>query len=232
MKYLKQNLSGLFYVPKHEKVSDISFSRIITSSILGILLCIICLAGLTWAWFSGSATSTANTITAAEFKVNVSINGSEITSEDGTYTLSQEDNRVTVTAVGSATTGYCQILFDGNIYHTSQIFTVSQEGKPQSVTFTVNATAGDELVITPQWGTYAKPDGETLIEANGEIGNVSEAQSQGNDENEPQTTEPVANYKAENNTENSQTEPTTQTSNVSSAEAPKEDTVSQTQSEQ
>ena len=210
MKHSKRLFSSLFYVPKYEKVSDVSFSRIIVSSVLGILLCIFCLAGLTWAWFSGSSSSAANSITAAEFKVKVKINGSEITSADGKYTLNQTVNTVTVTADGSATTGYCIVKFGENTYHTIQIFKVPAENNPQSVTFTVKSVVGAELEIIPQWGTYAKPDSETLIDANSEIGTSSETQSQENNE-----TGTVSTFKAENNAE---TEATPPTSNVSSAE--------------
>ena len=143
----------------------------------------------------------------------MTINGIEITSADGKYTLSQGKNTVTVSAAGSATTGYCIVKFGGNTYHTIQIFKVPAEGKPQSVTFTVNATAGAKLEIIPQWGTYAKPDSETLIDANSEIGTASETQSQVNNE-----TGTVSTFKAENNAGNSETEETPQTSNVSSAE--------------
>lgn len=215
MKHSKRLFSSLFYVPKYEKVSDVSFSRIIVSSVLGILLSIFCLAGLTWAWFSGSSSSAANSITAAEFKVKVTINGSEITSANGKYTLNQTVNTVTVTADGSATTGYCKVKFGENTYHTIQIFKVPAEGKPQSVTFTVKSVAGAELEIIPQWGTCADDNIETLIEANREIGNVSETQSQENNE-----TGTVSTFKAENNSE---TEATPPTSNVSSAEAPNEE---------
>ena len=215
MKHSKRLFSSLFYVPKYEKVSDVSFSRIIVSSVLGILLCIFCLAGLTWAWFSGSSSSAANSITAAEFKVKVKINGSEITSANGKYTLNQTVNTVTVTADGSATTGYCIVKFGENTYHTIQIFKVPAENNPQSVTFTVKSVAGAKLEIIPQWGTCADDNIETLIEANREIGNVSETQSQENNE-----TGTVSTFKAENNSE---TEATPPTSNVSSAEAPNEE---------
>ena len=218
MKHSKRLFSSLFYVPKYEKVSDVSFSRIIVSSVLGILLCIFCLAGLTWAWFSGSSSSAANSITAAEFKVKVTINGSEITSANGKYTLTQEQNQVIVTADGSATTGYCIVKFGENTYHTIQIFKVPAENNPQSVTFTVKSVAGAELEIIPQWGTYADDNNETLIKANREIGNVSKPQT--NENNETGT---VSTFKAENNAGNSETEETPQTSNVSSAKVPNEE---------
>ncbi|MEE0896249.1 MAG: hypothetical protein U0L88_01295 [Acutalibacteraceae bacterium] len=225
MKHSKRLFSSLFYVPKYEKVSDVSFSRIIVSSVLGILLSIFCLAGLTWAWFSGSSSSAANSITAAEFKVKVKINDIEITSADGKYTLSQGKNTVTVTADGSATTGYCIVKFGENTYHTIQIFKVPAEGKPQSVTFTVNATAGAEFRITPQWGTFSNRTKETLITDSSIIGNVVAPQALTIDEPQ-QKTQATTSSKEENSTQSTVNAPTSQVSNVSSEPTSEVSTVS------
>ena len=167
MKHSKRFWSDLFYVPKYEKVSDKAFLRIMLFSVFGILLCGICLAGLTWAWFTSSISSTANAITAADFSVQISINGSEALSDSGVYNLSG-NSTVTVKAVGSATTGYCKVelkLSDNNIntYHTVQLYPAGEDGKPQSVEFTVNDSGGSLLTITPQWGTFAKRQNESLI---------------------------------------------------------------------
>ena len=121
------------------------------SSVFGILFCGICLAGLTWAWFSSSITSTANTITSADFTVQISINGSEASSDSGVYNLSV-DSTVTVKAVGSATTGYCKVEFGGKAYYTVPLFTNSES---DTVVFTVYTSENSELKITPQWGTCA-----------------------------------------------------------------------------
>lgn len=162
MKHSKSFWSDLFYVPKYEKVSDKAFLRIMLSSVFGILLCGICLAGLTWAWFTSSISSTANTITAADFSVQISINGSEALSDSGVYNLSG-NSTVTVKAVGSATTGYCTVKLGSNTYHTIQLYPAGGEGKPQSVEFTVSGEEGLKLTITPQWGTFAKRQSEPLI---------------------------------------------------------------------
>lgn len=172
MKHSKRLWSSLFYVPKYEKVSDKAFLRIMLSSVFGILLCWICLAGLTWAWFSSAATSTANNITAAnfsvgvEFKKNESVIEPEI--ENESYKLNSGTYTVIVKADGSATTGYCKVelkLSDNNIntYHTVQLYPAGGDGRLQSVKFTVNVSNISYLKITPQWGTYAKPDDEVLI---------------------------------------------------------------------
>ena len=173
MKQAKKLFSGLLYVPKHGKVSDKEFTRIMISSVLGIMLCVICLAGLTWAWFSGSVSSAANNITAASFNIQIDVNvkGTETpvprTVENGIYSFSLENNKaydVKITADGTATTGYCEVIFGGNRYHTIQIFNNSDESnsgsllstdRPQEITFTVNATDSTLLKIVPQWGSCA-----------------------------------------------------------------------------
>ncbi len=182
MKQAKKLFSGLLYVPKHGKVSDKEFTRIMISSVLGIMLCVICLAGLTWAWFSGSVSSAANNITAASFniKIDVKVKGTETiippTEENGIYSFSLENNKaydVKITADGTATTGYCEVLFGKNVYHTIQIFNISDESnsgsilstdRPQEINFTVNATESTLLLkIVPQWGSYAIAENEKLI---------------------------------------------------------------------
>ncbi len=167
MTAIKRWIKSLFYVPKYAKVSDKSFSRIMFFSVFGILICGICLAGLTWAWFSSNVTSTANHITAADFSVRVEVKQSESVivpeNENGSYKLNSGDYTVTVTAGGSATTGYCKVTLDQISYHTVQLYPTGGDGRPQSVTFTVNASGDSDLTITPQWGTYAKPENEELI---------------------------------------------------------------------
>ena len=182
MKQAKKLFSGLLYVPKHGKVSDKEFTRIMISSVLGIMLCVICLAGLTWAWFSGSVSSAANNITAASFNIQIDVNvkGTETpvprTVENGIYSFSLENNKVydvKITADGTATTGYCEVRLGENVYHTIQIFNISDESnsgsilstdRPQEINFTVNATESTLLLkIVPQWGSYAIAKGEKLI---------------------------------------------------------------------
>ena len=181
MKQAKKLFSGLLYVPKHGKVSDKEFTRIMISSVLGIMLCVICLAGLTWAWFSGSVSSAANNITAASFNIQIDVNvkGTETpvprTVENGIYSFSLENNKaydVKITADGTATTGYCEVIFGENVYHTIQIFNISDESnsgsilstdRPQEINFTVNATDSTLLQIVPQWGSYAIAENKKLI---------------------------------------------------------------------
>ena len=164
MKTLKKWIVDLFYIPKYEKVSDKSFSRILLSSIFGAFICVFCLAGLTWAWFTSSVSSNANTISAAKFDVEIIVkdnSGTEVTpNSDGSYSLENSSSlesakySVTVKATGDASTGYCKIVLNGQVYHSIQLFPAGGEGKPQTVSFTVNVSSACTLTITPQWGSY------------------------------------------------------------------------------
>ncbi len=156
MKHSKRFWSDLFYVPKYEKVSDKAFLRMMLSSVFGILFCGICLAGLTWAWFTSSISSAANTITAADFSVGVEFKQNELVVEPAieneSYKLNSGTYKVTITASGTASTGYCKVEFGGKTYYTVPLFTNSESN---TVEFTVYASGNSELKITPQWGTCA-----------------------------------------------------------------------------
>lgn len=167
MRTVKRWVEKWFCVPKDEKVSDRSLLRTMLSSVLGIMMCGICLAGLTWAWFSSSVTSTANNITAADFSVTTTFKNSNGEVVDPTFTnegysLDSGDYTVTVTATGTASTGYCRIVLNGQTYHTVQLFNNAESDTP-SVTFTVNAAEDSKLTITPQWGTFTNTENEKLI---------------------------------------------------------------------
>ena len=50
----------------NEKLSDKAFARLAITSILGILVCIVCLCSTTYAWFTGSVQVNSNTLKAAD----------------------------------------------------------------------------------------------------------------------------------------------------------------------
>lgn len=148
-----------------EKLTDESFFRLIFSAVMGILLCCICLASLTWAWFSTSVQSPSNKIESAEFYVTavVSSNGQAVAStpvENDIYTLKyalEADKSYTVklTAHGSASNfgGYCEIILcgaDGSnaiTRHTVQLYP-SQEAATTAAAKSTTATEGKISEIT------------------------------------------------------------------------------------
>ena len=144
-------LIKMFYNPGNEKVTEKIFLRAMISSVLGIILCTVCLAGMTWAWFSDSVTSHSSNITSASFSVKVTVNkgidNTEILLTDGKYKLEQssEKYKVTLKATGSASTVYCKVNINEVIYtvqlnpnsnNDTFIFEIDCSGTSATVTFT------------------------------------------------------------------------------------------------
>lgn len=145
-----------FYIPKNQKISDKSFSQLILASVLGILLCTVCLGGLTWAWFSDSVTSNTETLRSATYEIQAEVkkesDGSVVAiNEDNTYTLDAgETYIVKLTATGNASTGYCKVTLNDKDYYTTQI--VPKNNLQFNISgLTVNAT----LSIISNWMTYS-----------------------------------------------------------------------------
>ena len=141
----------MFYNTGNEKVTEKIFLRAMISSVLGIILCTVCLAGMTWAWFSDSVTNRSSTITSANFSVEVTVNkgtdNTEIHLTDGEYILEQssEKYKVTLKATGSASTVYCKVNINEVIYtvqlnpnsnNDTFIFEIDCSGTSATVTFT------------------------------------------------------------------------------------------------
>ena len=157
---MKSWIQAIFYTPKHEKPTDENIFRLLLPSLAGIALCIVCLAGATWAWFTASVTTSPQTITTAHYDVTVSIGGVAIPAENETYTLQSGENTVKLTATGNASTGYCKILIDDKTYYTPQFPTLENSAK--EFTFTVRVSKETEMTVDPAWGTYVVEDKQIL----------------------------------------------------------------------
>ena len=89
-------IKKLFTVPEGEKITEQVFCRVLISSICSMLLCMACLAGTTWAWFTVSIENTGNVI-------EIGTNWTE-PSEEATTDPGQESGEETATDVGEETT--------------------------------------------------------------------------------------------------------------------------------
>ena len=157
MKKEKRKLKRFFVAPKGEKVSYKSLIRVTLSSIIGVLLCGFFLAGLSWAWVTDGVTSAKNIIKPVNYDIIVNItdgNGEEVLAESGKSYLLSAGQRYTVvlTATGEASTGYCKVTLNGDVYYTTQIIPSA------SVEFTVDCSSvsGDvSISFVPNWMTYS-----------------------------------------------------------------------------
>ena len=164
--------------PKTEKesIADATLTRSIVISVIGILCCMTCLFGATWAWFSSSVSTASNTITAASFDVKVMVVPAEQNSNgqkgeakltvgaDGYYTLdSEKQYRITLEKTGTAECGFC-------------LLSIKTNNNPDNATpyYTKNITnnlyifsikGATAIRFTPMWGEcpedgqYAKIEG-------------------------------------------------------------------------
>ncbi len=142
---------------KKEKHND-GWVGLLLPSFLGIMICAVCLAGGTFAWFTASQTTSTQVIQAANYSVETTINDGAITSnEDGTYALAQGTYTVKIEATGSATTGYCIIKLGDTDIHTEQFPTIDNTDK-KTITFTLKINQAVDMEIIAQWGTSTKTD--------------------------------------------------------------------------
>lgn len=159
------------YRPKRietKKQSD-GLLHLLALSAVGLCACLICLCGVSWAWFTATASSGTAVIQAATYTVDVSADENdkvEITTESGTTTVTFTDAgeyTITLTPTGTAQNGYCKISYAEGDHYTEQLST-------GELHFTVNADANSELTVTPQWGSYS---GDPNLSSGGIIGNTT-----------------------------------------------------------
>ena len=145
--------------PDKEPITDATLTRSIVISVIGILCCMACLFGATWAWFTSSVSTASNTITAASFDVRVKVeaieqNGEEIIAgADGYYTLDpQKSYLVTLVKTGTATSGFCHLSIKTNTGRSDAAtvyFTKDIKDEPYKFTLIKGVSA---IRFTPMWG--------------------------------------------------------------------------------
>ena len=148
-----------------DKLTDKAFSRLMLTSVLGILLCIACLCSATWAWFSADVSSNENTLKAGVFDLAVSVTDASAQpvtvthSANGAYACSLGTAVYTVKlAVSEDTTvtkGYCVITINGTAYKTATL----EAGVTESISFTLDVQNAEITVsFMPSWGMPAHYD--------------------------------------------------------------------------
>lgn len=153
-----------------EKLSDKAFARLVATSVIGILVCLICLCGTTFAWFTGSISSGNNEIKTAECKLTVSVykdgaekaiidteNAATLECEEGTYA-------VTLTLPKESASGYLVLTVGGQEYYSDYL--QGNNENDGALTFTLNVEAANSVTFTARWGIYSGEchvsNGETL----------------------------------------------------------------------
>lgn len=147
-----------FHRAKHatkEKRLD-GLMHILAPSMLAICICAICLCGASWAWFTASTSTGTTQIQSSSYKllyqVGENATATELAEAGTAYTLKADTTVITLKATGTAgATGYCSITVGSETYYTEQI----SVNDTSEFTFTVNAAANTQIILTPKWGTYS-----------------------------------------------------------------------------
>lgn len=135
--------------------------RVITRVPVAVLL--LCAMAVTaFAYFTSAKTAFVREIPAAVYGAEVceQISGAVV---EGDYVCPKAEGDLhsfTITASGSASTGYCAITLGEDTYTTEQI------APGTSITLTIRAEAGSVIRFTPSWGTASGDlhygDGDTI----------------------------------------------------------------------
>lgn len=164
-----------FFDSKDEKLTERAFSQGLVISVVSILLCLVALCSMTYAWFTSETTSNSNTLISGCFDIRVNIanvndgvstasetvvfaDGKYKLTEAGTYTVSLEPSE------NATVKGYCIVTIDNNVYKTNVILDEdmvdeSYTTKTAPLTFTIVTENADTIVtFEPHWGVLANSD--------------------------------------------------------------------------
>ena len=134
--------------------AECNLTKMLLPSVLSILLCLVLLCGMTWAWFESTQSAPAAPIVSATYRMEVTVeNGTGVLQKnsDESYTLAANvEYTVRLVASGNASKGYCKVtLPDNSVLRTEQI------APENSLAFTLTLTSDGEVSFSSEWGTYS-----------------------------------------------------------------------------
>ena len=151
---------------KDEKLTEKAFSQSLLVSVLSILLCIVALCSITYAWFVGETRSTDNTLLAGSFDLTISVtkNGNEFpviadADSDGVWICNlPEGGPYTVhlkLKEESSVKGHCIVKVGGGVAKKTAAIdnTANADFK-----FTIAVTEPTQVTFEPRWGVVVEPD--------------------------------------------------------------------------
>lgn len=165
----------IFYKGKHFRSSDRKYMQNAVPLFLGMLFCMSCLAGGTWAWLSANQTTPVQFIQSAQYSVAVEVSDAsteipiEVNEAENVTSCTLTTNTsysVTLTPYGTATKGYCLITDGDKVYTTGQlwvnttfVFTYNNGLADEFETAEeydelINNTTGKNIAIAWYWGEY------------------------------------------------------------------------------
>ena len=195
------------------KTAKRALSKVFVSSVCTILICVACLAGTAWAWYSAYIENTGSVIHIGEAKVTVTIGGTEVSSGVEVSPEENEGSHMIVTHGGSE---------DAFRKRSTIYMTVSANG--QSCGY-VELTQKAVIILHPEiecelkWETsWAKPQDEQLL---ADLAGTIRFEIVEAEETTPETTAPMESEPSEPATE-AATEPSEPAATTEPTTAPSE----------
>ena len=144
------------------KLTDKAFLRLVISSAIGILLCLVCLCSTTWAWFSSGLTFEDNQIKSADqclLTVTVEDTSTELADiENGVELQEGVTYTVTLTLPKDSASGYCLIATELDNFYSDYIARHNQD-EPKTLNFSLTVGKAQTVKFISRWGIYAgEPD--------------------------------------------------------------------------
>lgn len=220
-------MNKMFFAENGQKVTDKYLRQVLVTSICGILLCMCCFVGATWAWYTVSVENTDNVI--------------HIVSEAPEVSVTMAGNKIGLNEpnlpAGSHTLEIAYAVQEDNLQHESALYVTLSVDRTIKGYVTLNhdsyqaqieVTSDKECFVSWTVSWFA-PDGADLL-VNSSINLSALDQSETNDENAQNTED--ASSTVEDEPENdgepsAQTDPVTET--TQSAENKVESTEDHTQ---
>ena len=178
------------FSPKGEKLTEKAFSHSLLVSVISILMCVVALCSITYAWFTTNVSSGENVIESSRFSLDISVfnaNGDLNVTEnpDGTYSCTFEAAGtytviLQLTDDTTATKGYCEFII--NSTEKKQTESISRDATFGVEKFTVTVEIASDntvIVFSPKWGISASADiadGDTLTVPGAATSDVDSAQ--------------------------------------------------------
>ena len=142
-----------------EKLTDKAFLRLVVTSILGIIVCIVCLCSTSYAWFTAGVPSEKNELRAAgECKLEVTVSPEGGTAIDGIENgveLEAGEYIVALLLPADSPSGYCVIEAGGTTYYSDYIVS-HKEPAPQIKAFKLKVETTQVVTFTVRWGIYTR----------------------------------------------------------------------------
>ncbi|MBQ8311209.1 MAG: hypothetical protein IJX80_09395 [Clostridia bacterium] len=170
-----------FFDCKDGKITEKAFSQSLIISVVSILLCLVALCSMTYAWFTSETSSSSNTLMSGSFDLTINVSkvendvaiASDIQVEPdianvGKYkcTLEQGTYEISLTLTDKSNVkGHCVVkIGSSEEQHTAAIIgeqtaNVDEvEMKTDPFKFKITVTETTEVTLEPRWGVVVDPD--------------------------------------------------------------------------